>query len=125
MYLDRNYNDTLGLLHEDAYADSKPYDIPGIDKELIEVPVLTPVDLAVSKLARISDEDREDIELLAKKGLIDSDTLRERAEHALQGYVGGTAPARTSIGIACRLVDSLVPKRHQKALTKSQKAKRT
>ncbi len=67
MYLDRNYNDTLGLLHEDAYADSKPYDIPGIDKELIEVPVLTPVDLAVSKLARISDEDREDIELLAKK----------------------------------------------------------
>ena len=27
MYLDRNYNDTLGLLHEDAYAHSKRADV--------------------------------------------------------------------------------------------------
>lgn len=110
MYLDRNYNDTLGLLHEDAYVDSRPYDIPGIDKAVLEVRVLAPVDLAVSKLSRFSDADRADIELLARKRLIHAPALRARAEHALQGYVGNTAPVRTSIDIACRLVESLTPK---------------
>ena len=109
MYLDRNYNDTLGLLHEDAYADSRPYDIPGIDKAVVDVRVLSPVDLAVSKLSRFSDQDRADIELLARKGLIHAPALRARAEQAVQGYVGNTAPVRTSIDIACRLVGSLAP----------------
>ena len=110
MYLDRNYNDTLGLLHEDAYADSRPYDIPGIDKAVVDVRVLSPVDLAVSKLSRFSDADRADIELLARKRLIHAPALRARTEHALQGYVGNTAPVRTSIDIACRLVEALAPK---------------
>lgn len=107
MYLDRNYNDTLGLLHENAYEDSEPIDVLGIDKNLIDVRVLAPVDLAVSKLARLSDQDREDIELLARMDLIDSGSLRRRAEEALAGYVGSTAPVRTSIDVACRLVDSV------------------
>ena len=112
MYLDRNYNDTLGLLHEDAYVDSRPVDIPGIDRDLIDVRVLAPVDLAVSKLARFGVQDREDIELLAKKRLIDSATLRQRAEKALGGYVGNLETVRTSIDIACRVVDA-VRKRNQ------------
>lgn len=107
MYLDRNYNDTLGLLHERAYDDCKPVDIPGIDKGLVEVRVLSPVDLAVSKLARFTDQDRRDIELLAKRRLIDSRSLRERAIEALQGYVGNATPVLASIDIACRLIDSL------------------
>ena len=110
MYLDRNYNDTLGLLHEHAYADSRPYEIPGIDKAVVDVQVLSPVDLAVSKLSRFSDADRADIELLARKRLIDAPALRARTEQALQGYVGNTAPVRTSIDIACRLVEALAPK---------------
>jgi len=115
MYLDRNYNDTLGLLHEDAYADSWPIEIPDIDKNLIEVRVLAPVDLAVSKLARFTDQDREDIELLARKGLIEAASVRERAEQALQVYIGDTALVRTFIDIACRLIDALRPTvRHPK-----------
>ena len=116
MYLDRNYNDTLGLLHEDAYADSQPYDAPGIDKALLEVWVLSPLDLAVSKLSRFSEADRGDIELLARKDLLDSTALRKRAEHALQGYIGNTGPVKASIDVACRLVESLVPKRHKSKL---------
>jgi hypothetical protein len=111
MYLDRNYNDTLGLLHENAYEDSKPVDIPGIDKNLLEVRVLTPADLAVTKLARFTDQDREDIQLLARKGLIDSASVRARAEEALGRYVGNAAPVRTSIDIACRLIDAERPVR--------------
>jgi hypothetical protein len=106
MYLDRNYNDTLGLLHERAYEDAKPVTIPGLDRGVIEVRVLSPVDLAVSKLARFTDQDRDDIELLARKGLLDSASVRKRAEEALRGYVGDAAPVRTSIDMACRVIDS-------------------
>jgi len=106
LYLDRNYNDTLGLLHEDAHADARPIDIPGIDKKLIDVRVLAPIDLAVSKLSRFADQDREDILLLAREGLIAAASLRKRAEQALVGYVGELNSVRNSIAIACRLIES-------------------
>jgi len=111
LYLDRNYNDTLGLLHENAYRDSRPVEIPGIDRKLVDVRVLAPVDLALTKLGRFADQDREDIELLAKQGLIDSASLRKRAEEALGGYVGDQDYVRTSIDIACRLIDSVRPRK--------------
>ena len=113
LYLDRNYNDTLGLLHENAHKDARPIDIPGIDKKLIEVRVLAPIDLAVSKLSRFADQDREDILLLAKEGLIDSASLRKRAEQALGGYVGDLQSVRNSIAIACRLIESAQPPRRR------------
>jgi hypothetical protein len=109
LYLDRNYNDTLGLLHEDAHKDARPVDIPGINKKLIDVRVLAPIDLAVSKLSRFSDQDREDILLLAREGLIDPASLRKRGEQALGGYVGDLNPVRNSIAIACRLIESARP----------------
>jgi len=110
MYLDRNYNDTLGLLHENAYEASEPVNVPDIDRNLVEVRILSPTDLAVSKLARFTEQDREDIELLAKRRLINSETVRARADEALKGYVGNPAPVQTSIKIACRLIDALNPR---------------
>jgi len=109
LYLDRNYNDALGLLHEHAHKDSQPVDIPGIDKKLIDVRVLAPIDLAVSKLSRFTDQDREDVLLLAREGLIDAASLRKRAEEALGGYVGDLNSVRNSIDIACRLIASAKP----------------
>ncbi len=109
LYLDRNYNDTLGLLHEDAHKDAQPVAFPGIDRKLIDVRVLAPIDLAVSKLSRFADQDREDILLLAREGLIASASLRERAEQALAGYVGDLNSVRNSIAIACRLIESAQP----------------
>ena len=110
LYLDRNYNDTLGLLHEDAHKDSQSFAFPGIDRKLIDVRVLAPIDLAVSKLSRFADQDREDILLLAREGLIDSASLRRRAEEALTGYVGDLNSVRNSIAIACRLIESAQPR---------------
>lgn len=114
LYLDRNYNDTLGLMHEDAYEDSRPLGVAGINRKLLDVRLLSPMDLALSKLARFTDQDRQDIELLASRGLIDSGALRKRAEEALGGYVGDVASVRTSIDIACRLVDANRPRRKRK-----------
>jgi hypothetical protein len=107
LYLDRNYNDTLGLMHEHAYKDAEPIELPDIDPRILEVRALLPVDLAVSKLSRFDDRDRQDIEVLAREKLIDAKALKQRAEEALAGYVGNLDSLRTSIDLACKLVKAV------------------
>lgn len=106
LYLDRNYNDTLALMHEDAYDDSQPLALPGVDPSVLDVRLLSPLDLAVSKLGRFAGQDRDDIAALARHGLIDAASLRQRAEAALTAYVGDTARVQNTIDIACRIVDN-------------------
>lgn len=85
VYLDTNYNPSLGLMHEDYDRDSIPVDV-GL--EYLNVRVLSPVDLAVSKMSRFANNDREDIALLVRLGLTSSDAIHDRAMAALGGYVG-------------------------------------
>lgn len=106
LYFDYQYNDTLGLMHEDAREDAPLLVLPGVDPKVLEVRVLNPVDLAVSKLGRFSAQDRDDIAALARAGRIKADALRRRAEQAVEAYVGDTARVRGSIDIACRLVEA-------------------
>lgn len=113
LYLDRNYNDSLGLLHENAFDDSVSVTIPGVNAKLVDIRVLSRLDLAVSKLSRFSDQDREDILALAREGLIGSKALRRRAEEALGGYIGNVDVWRNTIDIACRLIDAVNPPRHR------------
>jgi hypothetical protein len=100
LYFDRQYNDTFGLLHEDAYDDSIALTLDGIDARVLDVRLLSPVDLAVSKIARLSDQDRRDIVALVERGLVDPEKLRERANEAASAYVGDVARLRTSIDLA-------------------------
>lgn len=65
LYFDRQYNDTFGLLHEAAHDDAVPVALEGIDPHVLDVRLLSPVDLAVSKIARLSDQDRADLAALA------------------------------------------------------------
>jgi hypothetical protein len=111
LYFDRQYNDTFGLLHEGAQDDSVPLSLPGFKASIIEIRLLSALDLAVSKIGRFSSQDRDDIVALARRNLIDSRGVRRRAEHALAGYVGDTARMRTSIDIACRLVEDVEKRR--------------
>lgn len=104
LYLDRQYNDTLALMHEDAYRNSEPLPLPEIDAGILDIRLLTPLDLAVSKIGRLSGQDREDIASLARHGLVHSDALRARAEAALAGYVGDLVRLRGNIEAACRIV---------------------
>ncbi len=104
LYLDRNYNDTLGLLHESAFADALHLPLAGGHGKYLQVRVLSPLDLAVSKLSRFSDQDRQDIEALAHEKRISAKALRKRAEEALGGYIGNTASLQNTLEIACRLV---------------------
>jgi hypothetical protein len=105
LYFDAQYNDTFALLHADAYDDAFVIDVEGVDPRRLIVKLLTPLDLAVSKLSRFSEQDQEDIRTLAEHGLIASAPLRQRAEEALPDYVGNLDRVRTSIDLASRIVE--------------------
>jgi hypothetical protein len=104
LYFDTQYNDSFALLHQNAYDDATPIALEGVDARRLTVKLLTPLDLAVSKLSRFSDQDRLDIRALARERLIAATQLRRRAEEALPDYVGNLDRIKTSIDIACRLV---------------------
>ena len=104
LYFDRQYNDSMGLLHEDAYDDSMPLSLDGIDSSIVEVRLLSPTDLAVSKIGRLEDQDRHDIAALARHGLINAEMVRRRAEQAMSGYIGDLERLRNSIEIATRVI---------------------
>jgi hypothetical protein len=104
LYFDTQYNDSFALLHQNAYDDAVPVALEGVDARRLAVKLLTPLDLAVSKLSRLSEQDRLDIRALARERLIDATHLRRRAEEALPDYVGNLDRIKTSIDIACRLV---------------------
>ncbi len=104
LYFDRQYNDMLGLLHEDAQEDSVLLTLEGVDASILEVRLLSALDLAVSKLGRFSSQDRDDIASLARRKLISSTKLRRRAQEALTRYVGDTARLQGSIEMAVNIV---------------------
>ena len=105
LYFDRQYNDTFALLHEDAHDDSVPLRLTGIDASILDVRLLSALDLAVSKISRFSSQDRDDITALGKQGLIKSAALRRRAEQAMQNYVGNLDAVKGAIDLACRIVE--------------------
>lgn len=100
VYLDTNYNSTFALMHEDYLDDSIPVDL-GMDQ--IRVHVLSPVDLAVSKIARFADNDKDDIAALVRLGLTSADEIEHRATSALAGYIGGQAMLKLNLRDAVAL----------------------
>lgn len=107
LYFDRQYSDTFALMHEDAREDSVPLSLKGIDAKVLEIRLLSALDLAVSKIGRFSSQDREDLAALARRGLIRAGPLRRRAEEAAAAYVGNLHSLRTSIDLAFRIVADL------------------
>lgn len=109
VYLDPRYNDTLGPLHEDALQDAEPLKLPGIDRNKLDVRVLAPVDLAISKLGRFEAHDRDDIVAMARAGLLDSEAFRHRALEALDYYVGHPPAPRVNLKDALKLIRANTP----------------
>jgi hypothetical protein len=106
LYLDNNYNPTFGLLHERHEQDAVEWQGIGNERRKIHLFVLSPVDLAVTKISRYSLQDREDILALASIGLFSAEQLRNRAKEALMDYVGDRAPVEKSIDLICRQVSA-------------------
>ena len=111
LYFDRQYNDTLSLMHEDAQDDSLPLSLEGINARVLDVRLLAPLDLAVSKIRRFSEQDRADIASLARHQPLRSTDLRRRAQEALSGYVGDLDRVNGSIDLACRILEDIARRR--------------
>lgn len=103
--LDSNYNTTLGLMHENYVQDS--IDLGEHANGMIRLRMLSALDLAVSKISRLADNDREDIRLLAENGFITSADLRARALEALEYYVGYPQSVRLNIADAVAIVQEV------------------
>ncbi len=85
LFIDTNYNSMFGLMHEDYENDALTVDM-GLNH--IRLHVLSPVDLAVSKIKRFADNDRDDIRQLTRLRLTTADEIEQRALSALERYIG-------------------------------------
>ncbi len=88
-------------MHEDYEEDAQSWSEINEGNQFIDVRVLTPIDLAVSKLSRFAGNDPDDIMSLASFKYFSSKQLRERAEEALNCYIGNTIPVKGNIDQIC------------------------
>ena len=107
LFFDTNYNSTFALMHEDYLKDSVPLDT-GL--EFIKVNLLSPVDLAVSKISRLSDNDKQDISHLVLSGCTNAIAIEKRANEAVGGYIGNMKEVRQNINSAVSIARQAEPK---------------
>jgi hypothetical protein len=100
VYFDTNYTSSFALMHEDYLDCAIALDL---GMAHIRLHVLSPLDLAVSKIARFADNDKEDIAELVRLKLTTADAIEQRATSALGGYVGGLAMLRLNLRDAVAL----------------------
>lgn len=108
IYLDLQYNPMYGLMHESYQDDALPVPMRGI--EPIELKVLAPVDLVMSKLPRMGDNDKEDICALYQAGLFDLGVLERRSMEALSYYIGRVAEVEANLRDVIALLSTMRPR---------------
>ncbi len=104
LYFDRQFSNAFSLLHEDAYDESVALELTDIDSSILDVRLLSALDLAVSKISHLAGHDCDDIAALARHNLIESEALRRRAEEASKNYMGNLDRLKTSIELAAGIV---------------------
>lgn len=93
---DKTFSPTLGPLHED-YQDDAIQIATRMHPSPLWLYVVTPADLAVSKLGRFGDRDIEDILTLIKLKKLPINEFLKRAKEAAEYYVGNTAAIKGNI----------------------------
>lgn len=93
VYLDQNYTNALGPLHEDYRERAIPME--GFDGEQpLHIFVAAGVDLAISKLGRFTENDQSDIEQLIECGRVDVSQFVTLATEAIDYAVGNRSAMR-------------------------------
>lgn len=98
--LDTNYTEVLALMHPDWRSDSIFANKVG----RIIAKVISPVDLAVSKVSRFADNDKEDIKQLSINSLIDYSFFEKRCKESLEYYVGSPSFINYNINDAVNII---------------------
>ena len=103
---DRSFTPTLGPLHED-YQDDAIQISTAMRPSPLWLYVVTPADLAVSKLGRFGGKDEEDILTLIKLKKLTIEDFVKRAKEAADYYVGNSMSVRGNIDFIQRRVQQL------------------
>ncbi len=107
LYFDANYNDHFALMHPDYRDNSVEWNGIGNEGRCIALWVLSPLDLAVSKISRFVEHDHSDILALAERRYFTADQLRFHAKEALDYYVGDTRWIHSTLDIVCAEIAQL------------------
>ncbi len=90
---DQNYTEAIALLHPDCWKDVWR----GWTVGRISVDVISPVDLAVSKIGRWLGNDQDDVRALAEACLITAEDVEHRCHEALDYYIGNLEMVRYNL----------------------------
>lgn len=91
---DLSYTSVLGPLHEDYVERGVPLaDFTGGSP--LHIFIANPVDIAISKLNRATEQDLGDIMALLRYGFIESTELERLALQAIDVYVGNQEPPKS------------------------------
>lgn len=88
VYFDMNYSTSFALMHPDFEKEAYRVEGNEFQDPKIELHIIAPVDLALSKIARLEENDKEDIAELARHNLIDPTSFEDRAAVAMGYYIG-------------------------------------
>lgn len=102
--MDGGFSDVLGSFPPDW--ESRSPEIARVGD--VAIHIMEPNDLAVSKVSRFQDRDREDIKKLAEEGLIDIKIFKERVEEALKYYVGDTTFIVHNVADALKIIQDAI-----------------
>lgn len=102
IYFDHNYNTSFALLHEGFEEAAREWQGIGNETRLVQLRVLAPLDLAVSKISRFSEQDRADIRALAGEGFFSAEELQAHAVAAMRDFIGDKRPLLTSLELLRR-----------------------
>jgi hypothetical protein len=86
VYFDTNFHTSLGLIQENYEEEAIPLDF-GLKH--LNLRVLAPCDLVLTKIDRFNERDKEDIASLVRHGLTTSDQIEQTGMSSLVDYVGG------------------------------------
>ena len=100
--MDGSFTDVMGSFPPEWEERSR--EVHRFDNLVLHV--IDPVDLAVSKVARFSERDREDIQVLAERGLIDPGTFAMRLKEAFDHFVGDMTLVQYNVRDAKEIVAS-------------------
>ncbi|TPG80878.1 hypothetical protein EAH78_05700 [Pseudomonas arsenicoxydans] len=91
---DLQYNTSFGPIHEDYWERSLPLADFSLASPL-HVHIAAPVDIAISKLGRATEQDVGDVIALLRAGFVLTTELRRLAMQAIDVYVGNKEPPTT------------------------------
>lgn len=100
--LDGSYTIDIGLRHPECFDDAEF--LFASENGRVRLYLLSPEDLAVTKTGRFQDQDRTDIELMARAGFLERESFRKRASEALDYLATDPAMVRLNIDEAAELI---------------------